>query len=492
MEVCRKGNAAEGVDMVELGVIGASMEVVTVIKEEPQALQGKLEEEEARLDLWHARFNRKEKRVIVQEAFGLRDVTNDQQVVCPEANVDNLNQGMFFNSCVHNTEAMVITANKANIAQLQQSYFEDHLCTRVVLNMLTMWDAYHSYGGGVSEEEDHEVNDFEVEKNMRVIGCRARGRDNQTPTLRVEIDAEVIIKREIGDNVVDMSSGAVVGDDYTNQANQEKIKNFTEEEQLHDYNHYHRQALKDLQHSIDTLTQTVNSLEAHHMSQHHTNHPSHEHFPLSNTASPSMRIEQSDPPISWHKFLLKNYLPKFDGKDPYAWIIQSREFFEYHNVFHEQRLSCVYFMVHGEALEWFHWMKSNELLRSWDDFLEQVKFRFDPIYFEDFTVQFPKFHQAPTVTAYQAEYEKLSPLTQNEGQHEVGYIKHPIEYSNTKCENGFDVDFTLEEHVTLSQDHPLVESSGQQRRKRSPPEATTLKQSWQRLTSARTSGEEAA
>nr|GMC74013.1 TMV resistance protein N-like [Ipomoea batatas] len=79
MEVCRKGNAVEGVDMVELGVIGASMEVVTVIKEEPQALQGKLEEEEARLDLWHARFNRKEKRVIVQEAFGLRVRTSAMQ-----------------------------------------------------------------------------------------------------------------------------------------------------------------------------------------------------------------------------------------------------------------------------------------------------------------------------------------------------------------------------------------------------------------------------
>nr|GMC52904.1 Retrovirus-related Pol polyprotein from transposon opus [Ipomoea batatas] len=146
-----------------------------------------------------------------------------------------------------------------------------------------------------------------------------------------------------------------------------------------------------------------------------------------------MRIEQSNLPIYGHQFLLKNGLPKFDGKDPYVWIIQSQEFFECDNVSHEQRLSCVYFMVHGEALEWFHWMKSNALLRSWDDFLEQVKFRLDPVYFEDFTVQFPKLYQAPTMTAYQAEYEKLSPLTPNEGQHhEVGYREHPIEYSNTK------------------------------------------------------------
>nr|GMC51058.1 Retrovirus-related Pol polyprotein from transposon opus [Ipomoea batatas] len=140
-----------------------------------------------------------------------------------------------------------------------------------------------------------------------------------------------------------------------------------------------------------------------------------------------MRIEQSNLPIYGHQFLLKNGLPKFDGKDPYVWIIQSQEFFECHNVSHEQRLSCVYFIVHGEALEWFHWMKSNALLRSWDDFLEQVKFPLDPVYFEDFTVQFPKLYQAPTMTAYQAEYEKLSPLTPNEGQHhEVGYREHPL------------------------------------------------------------------
>nr|GMD82608.1 DNA (cytosine-5)-methyltransferase 1 [Ipomoea batatas] len=89
-------------------------------------------------------------------------------------------------------------------------------------------------------------------------------------------------------------------------------------------------------------------------------------------------------------------------------------------------------MVHGEALEWFHWMKSNSLLRSWDDFLQQVKFRFDPVYFEDFTVQFPKLHQAPTVTAYQAEYEKLSSLTPNE----VEVSKSLIKGMKLKSDNG--------------------------------------------------------
>nr|GLL21343.1 uncharacterized protein LOC112097934 [Ipomoea trifida] len=100
-------------------------------------------------------------------------------------------------------------------------------------------------------------------------------------------------------------------------------------------------------------------------------------------------------------------LPKFDGKDPHAWIFQSQEFFEYHNVPPGQRLSRVAFMVHGEALEWFRWMKSNSLLRSWDDFLEQVKLRFDPLYFEDFTGRLSKLQQITTVAAYRAEYEKI-------------------------------------------------------------------------------------
>nr|GLL21938.1 TMV resistance protein N-like [Ipomoea trifida] len=48
MEVSKKGNAAAGVDMDEAGVIGAMMEVVTVMDEEPRALQGEREEEEAK------------------------------------------------------------------------------------------------------------------------------------------------------------------------------------------------------------------------------------------------------------------------------------------------------------------------------------------------------------------------------------------------------------------------------------------------------------
>nr|GMC46666.1 protein-tyrosine-phosphatase PTP1-like [Ipomoea batatas] len=116
-------------------------------------------------------------------------------------------------------------------------------------------------------------------------------------------------------------------------------------------------------------------------------------------------------------------------------------------------------MFHGEALKWFDWMKSNELLRSWDDFLDQVKFRFDPIYFEDVAIQFPKLHQVPTMAAYQAEYEKFPPLTPNEGQqHESGHLEHPREYSNTQCENDSDVDLILEEHVTISQDYPSIEA----------------------------------
>ncbi|CAH9072256.1 unnamed protein product [Cuscuta europaea] len=64
-------------------------------------------------------------------------------------------------------------------------------------------------------------------------------------------------------------------------------------------------------------------------------------------------------------------------------------------------------MVEGEASEWFHWMKTNRLLGSWSNFLDQVKLRFDATLSEDFIGRLSKARQLTTVAAYRAEYEKL-------------------------------------------------------------------------------------
>nr|GMC89167.1 Transposon Ty3-G Gag-Pol polyprotein [Ipomoea batatas] len=178
-------------------------------------------------------------------------------------------------------------------------------------------------------------------------------------------------------------------------------------QQLEDHSHYHLQTMQALQCSIHALTQTVDSLQTHHTSQQQTTHSNHVHFSPSHTTAPSRRINQSDSLGIGQQPFLRIDLPKFDGKDPHAWIFQSQEFFEYHNVPPNQRLSRFAFMVHGEASEWFRWRKSNSLLRSWDDFLEQVKLRFDPLYFEDFTGRLSKLQQITTVAAYRAEYEKI-------------------------------------------------------------------------------------
>ncbi|CAH9119219.1 unnamed protein product [Cuscuta epithymum] len=64
-------------------------------------------------------------------------------------------------------------------------------------------------------------------------------------------------------------------------------------------------------------------------------------------------------------------------------------------------------MMERETSEWLRWMKNNNLLRSWAEFLEQLKQRFDPMHFEDFVGKLSKTRQLTTVAAYRAEYENL-------------------------------------------------------------------------------------
>ncbi|CAH9084026.1 unnamed protein product, partial [Cuscuta europaea] len=153
------------------------------------------------------------------------------------------------------------------------------------------------------------------------------------------------------------------------------------------YNHHTAQALQrtiqDLAHTIEKLQFTAGT----------------------STVTPSSMDHTT---ISTARTLLpKIALPTFDGTDPHNWIFQAQEYFEYHKVSEAQRLSFVSFMMEREASEWLRWMKNNNLLRTWTDFLEQLKQRFDPAHFEDFVGKLSKTRQLTTVAAYRADYEKL-------------------------------------------------------------------------------------
>nr|GLL27473.1 uncharacterized protein LOC112097934 [Ipomoea trifida] len=177
--------------------------------------------------------------------------------------------------------------------------------------------------------------------------------------------------------------------------------------QLREQSLFQHQTTQVLQRSIQHLAQSIESLKLsvpHHLQPPNNNQSTS--ATLQNTPSAALPNEPIANTSKCH-LPLKIDLPKFDGADPHGWIFLMQEFFDYHDIPEEQRLSYVSFMVSGEASEWLRWMKNNNLLRSWPEFLDQVRLRFDSSHFEDFLGRLSKTCQATTVAAYRAEYEKL-------------------------------------------------------------------------------------
>nr|GMD47253.1 Transposon Ty3-G Gag-Pol polyprotein [Ipomoea batatas] len=175
---------------------------------------------------------------------------------------------------------------------------------------------------------------------------------------------------------------------------------------------FQHQSTQALQRAIQQLAQTVELIKTttpNPSSNPTTPNPSSNPTAnLSNTTQTNrLHPDNSNETTSLRNPTLKIDLPKFEGTDPHGWIFLMQEYFQYHGIPEDHRLSYVSFMVTGEASEWLRWMKSNNLLRSWPEFLEQVKLRFDPSHFEDFLGRLSKTCQTTTVSAYRAEYEKL-------------------------------------------------------------------------------------
>ena len=100
-------------------------------------------------------------------------------------------------------------------------------------------------------------------------------------------------------------------------------------------------------------------------------------------------------------------VPKFSGSNPYSWIFSITEYFSLLNTPIEQRLHVVGFNLEGEAAEWFRWMMRNNLITTWDAFLESVRNRFGPCKYEDPQGALSKLLQMGTVAQYQSEFEIL-------------------------------------------------------------------------------------
>nr|GMD72711.1 Transposon Ty3-G Gag-Pol polyprotein [Ipomoea batatas] len=124
--------------------------------------------------------------------------------------------------------------------------------------------------------------------------------------------------------------------------------------------------------------------------------PSHRSPGMSNTQVPSQHING-----------LRLELPKFNGIDPYGWLFKINEYYEFYGISDIYRVQIASFAMEDDASEWYRWLKTNQLLGTWEDFMDKIKLRFGPSQLVDYQGQLSKLTQTSTVADYRASFERL-------------------------------------------------------------------------------------
>ncbi|XP_031092287.1 uncharacterized protein LOC115996981 [Ipomoea triloba] len=138
--------------------------------------------------------------------------------------------------------------------------------------------------------------------------------------------------------------------------------------------------------------------------------PSHRSPGMSNTQVPSqhingLRLELQVP--SQHINGLRLELLKFNGIDPYGWLFKINEYYEFYGISDIYRVQIASFAMEDDASEWYCWLKTNQLLGTWEDFMDKIKLRFGPSQLVDYQGQLSKLTQTSTVADYRASFERL-------------------------------------------------------------------------------------
>lgn len=81
---------------------------------------------------------------------------------------------------------------------------------------------------------------------------------------------------------------------------------------------------------------------------------------------------------------MKLDFPKFDGTNALDWIFQAEEFFNFHGTLPPLRLQITLFHMVGRAVAWYQWMKRNNMLTTWPEFLLALRYRFEDSVYEDY------------------------------------------------------------------------------------------------------------
>ena len=98
--------------------------------------------------------------------------------------------------------------------------------------------------------------------------------------------------------------------------------------------------------------------------------------------------------------------PHFDGSDAANWISRVQYYFDHVMI---PELDCLHYVVmlfDPPATEWIFNYRANNEFVSWPEFLEEVRHRFDPQSFRNYTGLIAKLIQTGTVAEYHAIFER--------------------------------------------------------------------------------------
>lgn len=108
-----------------------------------------------------------------------------------------------------------------------------------------------------------------------------------------------------------------------------------------------------------------------------------------------------------HPRQFKMQQPRFEGTDAANWISRVQYYFEHLLMPEEHRLHYVVMLFDPPASEWVFNYRANNPQARWKDFLEDVRRRFDPQYFQNFIGLIAKLCQSGSLAEYHTAFETM-------------------------------------------------------------------------------------
>ena len=101
-------------------------------------------------------------------------------------------------------------------------------------------------------------------------------------------------------------------------------------------------------------------------------------------------------------------LPMFDGQGAEEWVFRVREYFEIYEVPNDFRMRMLSFHLTGFAYTWYRWVVNNQIMFTWESFLDALILRFGQNIYHDPKGALKELKQMNLVAEYQFHFEELS------------------------------------------------------------------------------------